>query len=191
MEGNRPAGKFEVLMLFIAEMEGKKHHIEVKESISEWLVELVELQSGKKESHRLSKKDYRQTGELISFIFKHRSYLIDIVRKGDDYTVFTKGSHKSIQLLTEERMLYNKLAGGEAGESLLKAGMPGKIVEIKAKAGDKVQEGDLLLVMEAMKMENEMRAEAPGRIKKIYVRKGQNVETGAKLILLKKNQPAL
>ena len=180
-------------MLFIAEMEGKKYHIEVKESVSEWLVELTELQSGKKESHRLSKKDYRQTGELISFIFKHRSYLIDIVRKGDDYTVFTKGSHKNIQLLTEERILYNKLAGAgiEAGESLLKAGMPGKIVEIKAKAGDKVQEGDLLLVMEAMKMENEMRANALGEVKKIYVRKGQNVETGAKLISLKKNQPAL
>ena len=175
-------------MLFIAEMEGRKYHIEVRESVSEWRLNLTELPAGKKESHRLSKKDYQQTGELISFIFKHRSYLIDIVQKGDDYTVFTKGSYKNIQLLTEERMLYNKLAGdgGEAAE-ILKAGMPGKIVEIPVKKEDAVKEGDLLLVMEAMKMENEIRAMAPGQIKKIYVREGQSVETGAELICLKKN----
>ena len=174
-------------MLFIAKTDTSQYQIEVRESHTQWLVSLQEIKSQQPAKiYRLSKKDYQQFGEVISFIFENRSYLIDILNIGDDYTVFTKGSHKSIQLLTEERALYNKLAGGgaEQGEQIIKSGMPGKIIEIKVKAGDKVQEGDLLLVIEAMKMENEIRASCEGKIKKIYVKPKQNVETGAKLLLL-------
>ena len=187
MEGKSPARKFEVLMLFIAKADNKHYEIEVRESATEWEVGLKEVKTGKKEVYRLSKKDYQQFGEVISFIFNHRSYLIDTVNNGDEYTVFTKGSHKTIELLTEEKMLYKKLAGADNGEGeiQIKAGMPGKVVEIHTKAGDNVKEGALLLVIEAMKMENEIRAGNDGEVKKICVKEGQNVETGTPLLLLK------
>ena len=171
-------------MLFFTKTDNKEYQIEVRESASEWEVSLTEIKSEKKEIHRLSKKDYQQFGEVISFIFNHRSYLIDIVTEGDDYTVFTKGSHKTIQLLTEERLLYNELAGvgSETGESVIKSGMPGKVVEIHVKNEDTVKEGDLLLIIEAMKMENEIRSDRDGKIKKVYITKGQNVETSTRLL---------
>lgn len=174
-------------MLFIAKTDNKQYRIEVKEIGSGWEVSLTDTKTEQKEICRLNKTDFQRVGEVISLIFENRSYLIDIVAEGDDYTVFTKGSHKTIQLLTEERMLYNKLAGAgdTEGEELMKSGMPGKVVEVRAQEGDEVKDGDLLLVMEAMKMENEIRAGLSGEVKKIYVREGQSVETGARLILLK------
>ena len=187
METTSPAGKFEVLMLFIARSDNTQYEIEVRESATEWEVSIKEMKAEKKEIHRLSKKDYQQFGEVISLLFNNRSYLIDIVNEGDDYTVFTKGSHKTIELLTEEKMLYKQLAetGGGRGEIHIKAGMPGRIVEIRVKTGDSVKEGDLLLIMEAMKMENEIRAGKNGVIKKIHIQEGENVETGAELLSLK------
>ena len=171
-------------MVFIAKADNKEYQIEVQENATKWQVSLTDMKTNEKEVHRLSKIDYRQFGEVISFIFKNRSYLIDIINQGDDYTIFTKGSHKTIQLLTEERLLYNKLAGiGNAkGEVLIKSGLPGKVVKVHVQNKDEVKEGDLLLVIEAMKMENEIRSDSGGRIKKLYIKVGQNVETGTKLL---------
>ena len=173
-------------MLFIAEVEHRQYQIEVLENKSEWQVTLTNIKTGKGEAHRLSKKDYQQFGELISFIFKQRSYLIDIMVRGDEYTVFTKGTHKTIELLSEEKRFYNKLAGGAGskGELMVKSGIPGKVMEVHVEAKSQVQEGDLLLTISAMKMENEIRAEQRGTVKKIYVQPSQNVETGACLLSL-------
>ncbi|MBS1959856.1 MAG: acetyl-CoA carboxylase biotin carboxyl carrier protein subunit [Bdellovibrionales bacterium] len=64
----------------------------------------------------------------------------------------------------------------------IKSQMPGKIVRINAKVGDSVKKGDRLLVMEAMKMENEIKSPQDGLIKEIKVTEGQAVETGAELL---------
>ena len=179
-------------MLFIAEVDHRQYQIEVLETKLEWQVHLTNTKTGKVETHRLSKKDYQQFGELISFIFKQRSYLIDIMARGDEYTVFTQGTHKTIQLLSEEKRFYNKLAGGAKGEGeiTVKSGMPGKVMEVHVKPKSEVKKGDLLLTISAMKMENEIRAEQNGQVKKIYVQASQSVETGAKLLSLKTVSPA-
>jgi biotin carboxyl carrier protein len=62
--------------------------------------------------------------------------------------------------------------------------MPGLIVRVHVSVGDVVQAGQGLVVMEAMKMENEIRAPRAGRVKEAPVREGQAVETGALLVLL-------
>ena len=62
--------------------------------------------------------------------------------------------------------------------------MPGKIIRVLAKAGDEIQKDQPLLVMEAMKMENEIRALASGKVKEVKVVEGQAVETGADLMIL-------
>ncbi len=173
-------------MIFLAEVDRRSCQIEVLENKTEWQVRLTDLKTQKKETHRFSKKDYQQFGELISFIFEHRSYLIDVVVQGDEYTVFTKGAHKTIQLLSEEKIFHGELKGGGSGEGELtvKSGMPGKVMEVHVQAGSSVQEGDLLLTVSAMKMENEIRSELNGKVTKIYVKPSQNVETGARLLSL-------
>jgi biotin carboxyl carrier protein len=63
----------------------------------------------------------------------------------------------------------------------VRAQMPGKILRLNIKAGDVVEKGQSLLVMEAMKMENEIRASQAGKVSDVKVTEGQAVETGADL----------
>ena len=65
--------------------------------------------------------------------------------------------------------------------------MPGKIVKVFVKPGDEVKEGDPLLIMEAMKMENEMRASGAAVVKDVLVKAGDNVESGATLVTFQKS----
>ena len=75
-------------------------------------------------------------------------------------------------------------ATGAKKSMRVRAQMPGKIVRVLVKVGDEVAKDQPLLVMEAMKMENEIRATAPGRIETLKVSEGQAVESGADLILI-------
>lgn len=69
-------------------------------------------------------------------------------------------------------------------DSLVTAPMPGIILSIAVKQGDSVQAGDALLVLEAMKMENEIHAPRAGTVKKIFVSAGAEVRAGSDLIEL-------
>ena len=72
------------------------------------------------------------------------------------------------------------LAAGE----VVKSPMPGNILKINVTLGQKVKEGDVLIVLEAMKMENEITAPKAGSIAQIAVSKGQVVETGSPLVVI-------
>lgn len=72
------------------------------------------------------------------------------------------------------------LAAGEA----VKSPMPGNILKINVTVGQKVNEGETLLVLEAMKMENEIAAPKAGTVAQIIVSKGAVVETGAPLVVI-------
>lgn len=65
---------------------------------------------------------------------------------------------------------------------VLKAPMPGLVVRVHAKAGDKISAGTGLVVLEAMKMENELKAAAPGVVKAVRVTAGEAVEKGQVLV---------
>lgn len=72
------------------------------------------------------------------------------------------------------------LAAGEA----IKSPMPGNILKINVTQGQKVNEGDVLIILEAMKMENEITASKAGTVAQIAVTKGQVVETGTPLVVI-------
>ena len=62
--------------------------------------------------------------------------------------------------------------------------MPGRIVKVLVPEGSEVQQGESLLVIEAMKMQNEIRSPRAGRLERVYVTEGEGVETGARLLRL-------
>lgn len=72
------------------------------------------------------------------------------------------------------------LASGE----IVKSPMPGNILKINVAPGQKVEEGDVLIVLEAMKMENEIVATKSGTVAQVAVSKGAVVETGAPLVVI-------
>ncbi|WP_294723138.1 biotin/lipoyl-containing protein [uncultured Gemmiger sp.] len=67
---------------------------------------------------------------------------------------------------------------GAAGSVTVTAPMPGNILDVKVKAGDSVKAGDTLLILEAMKMENEISAPQDGTVASVNVRKGDVVNSG-------------
>lgn len=77
-----------------------------------------------------------------------------------------------------------KPATATAGGSSVKAPMPGSVLEVKVSVGDSVTEGDVLVVLEAMKMENELTASQAGTVGQVLVKKGDTVNSGDPLIVL-------
>ena len=75
-------------------------------------------------------------------------------------------------------------AGGAAGSVVVAAPMPGKILNVKSSVGASVKKGDVILVLEAMKMENEVVAPEDGTVASINVAAGDSVEAGDTLATL-------
>lgn len=174
-------------MFFEAESDGTKYQVTVNESKTHWRVGLKP--EGKDWIyHQIRKEDYMSLDQTVSFLFRDSSYIIDVIAKGTEYTVYTRGAYKSLKIYNEEKLLHESLksGGGFGAGAALTSGMPGKIVKVFVKAGDEVKEGDPLLIMEAMKMENEMRAAAAAKIKDVLVKAGDNVESGATLVTFEK-----
>jgi biotin carboxyl carrier protein len=81
---------------------------------------------------------------------------------------------------------YKPSGMGGVSEGELLTQMPGKVVKILVKKGDKVSKGATVLVLEAMKMENEIKAPMDGTIKQVHVAEGQALENGVLMIELEK-----
>lgn len=171
-------------MYFQAEAKGIKYDIEVKEQRYLWEVSIRE-EEGEWVHHKLSKTDYLEDiDRTISFLFGNASYLVDTVGEGVEYNVYTRGSYRVIQLYNDEKLLHESLksGGGFGNEKSLSTGMPGKILKVLVEKGQEIKTDEPLLIMEAMKMENEMRATHDVKIKDVHVKPGQTVEAGEVLI---------
>jgi biotin carboxyl carrier protein len=74
--------------------------------------------------------------------------------------------------------------GGAHGEQKISAPMPGRVVRVLVAVGDAVTARQPVIVVEAMKMENELRAQRPGRVKSVFVSPGASVDAGRVLVVL-------
>lgn len=170
-------------MYFEAELRGKHFKVDVNETRTHWKIALQE--EGKEwVQHEIFKTDFKKAESYISFLFKGSSYLIDVIGSDTEYTVFTRGSFRAIKIYNDEMLLHRSLkkGGGAGTDPELKSGMPGKIIEIFVKPGDVVKANKPLLIMEAMKMENEMRSSADVKIKEVCVKQGDSVDAGTVLL---------
>ena len=111
-----------------------------------------------------------------------------VVRRGagrGQYTLWLGGHRFDVEALDERARAIRALAGAVSaatGPAPLVAPMPGLIVRVNVQAGDSVQAGQGLVVMEAMKMENELRAQSAGVVARVHVAPGTAVEKGALLL---------
>lgn len=133
-------------------------------------------------------KDSAQRADLE---FRNRgTQLIVEGPRGRDVLTVTSGSDSTLLIATPFGCTRLKVhrgdlqAGGASagGPKAIKSSMPGKVVRILVEKGQKVEKGQPLLILEAMKMENEIRADAAGIVHEVAVAVGSKIEAGALLI---------
>ncbi len=133
--------------------------------------------------------DLIKNNNSYHILFNQKSYNINIISVDtEEKTISLKINNKSFNIkLTEEIDFLLKKMGikNKSGQHKkeLKAPMPGLIVNIPVKKGDFVKQGETLLVLEAMKMENNLKAEHDVTIKNISAEKGNSVEKNEVLIV--------
>lgn len=102
-----------------------------------------------------------------------------------EWILTVRGYRIPVEAIDERTRVIRAMSAGNtkpAGPAHLRAPMPGLIVRVAVKDGDAVKAGQGLVVMEAMKMENELRAPAAGVVRKVLVAPGSAVEKGAMLL---------
>jgi biotin carboxyl carrier protein len=130
--------------------------------------------------------DARQSGEGIwSLLLDGASYVADVTDQDGTYAVDVSGERYAIRVEEESRYIIRTrgATGGERGQ-VLKAPMPGKVTAIGVAVGQAVAPGDGLIVLEAMKMENEFKAQVAGTVKEIRATVGQAVNPGDVLLVI-------
>lgn len=148
------------------------------------------------QAHRLLREEERKFFEIKEAIKKGkfdrrdrmrvrtptRTYSVEITRqKAKEFSVSVNGT---IYNITVERKPQPPLIPGGGRPYTLTAPMPGEIAEVFVLPGDEVKEGDRLLVLEAMKMENDLLSPVNGVVSEVRVEKGMQVEAGQVLVVI-------
>jgi biotin carboxyl carrier protein len=120
---------------------------------------------------------------FASLLVGGRSHEVGIEKRADGYTVVLPGGALAVAL-AEAEGASSSPARRPSGPARLTAPMPGRVVRVLAAPGADVVAGEGLVVVEAMKMENELRAPRAGRVLEVGVREGQAVEAGALLAVV-------
>ena len=133
--------------------------------------------------------DLRQSGalELYSLLYNGRSYEMLIEADRFTYDVTMRGERFEVQVEDERTRRLNvgrKMVSVPEGELPIRAPIPGLVVRVLVEEGQAVTDEQPLILLEAMKMENEIRAVRDGVVKKISCDVGQRVEQNAVLIVL-------
>jgi len=139
--------------------------------------------------HTISLKQIGYTGlfSLIvdncpyEFFAKERNGGFDIVIGSRAYSVLLETPERRAAPLPARPVTAEPL---EAGDWLVLSPMMGIVREIYVSMGDMVKTGDILIVIEAMKMNNDLKARRSGRVQRVYVSPGERVEQGGALLLL-------
>lgn len=127
---------------------------------------------------------HKLEGDFYSLLVDGRSHEVSVEPNGDSYRV-RNGAAEAVVMLTDpsRRGREDLRASGHGPENVVTV-MPGKVVRVLVAEGDEVARGQGLVVVEAMKMENEIAAPRPGRVTSLRVEPGRAVEAGATLVVI-------
>jgi biotin carboxyl carrier protein len=121
----------------------------------------------------------------FSILLNGKSYELRVSELPDGTLKIHSAQNEFVAQIIDPREWRGRHGAAEAeGRQQIVAPMPGKIVRILVKAGDAVESGQGLLVVEAMKMQNEIRAPKGGRVERVLVREGQVVRTQEPLVVI-------
>lgn len=119
-------------------------------------------------------------GSYQAHIYEGEEDALQVLLRGTLYTAY---------VVDEREKRLKAAAGGrvaDSGEFILKAPMPGLVVNVSVSEGDEVQKGDVLVILESMKMQNELKAPGEGKVSRIQVSAGDSVEHKQSLVYVEK-----
>jgi biotin carboxyl carrier protein len=123
------------------------------------------------------------SGGFYTILMGARSYAVSVEASGDSYCV-RHGAGKKVVRLTDPSRRARAVQAAPRGPTSVNAVMPGKVVRVLVQEGDQVAQGQGLVVIEAMKMENEIASPKAGRVTSLPVEPGRAVEAGATLVVV-------
>ncbi len=124
---------------------------------------------------------------LFSVLMDNKSYEVVIDETDGQYEVLIQGRLYTGQVLDERAQLLASRSGGvgvDSGEISIKSPMPGLIVAIPVTEGQDVKKGQTVIILESMKMQNELKAPRDGIVQRISVTAGISVEQGKLLVTM-------
>ncbi len=125
-----------------------------------------------------------------SMLVGQRSYTVRVQEDSSVYTVEMGGRTWSFDLKDPARAMSVSSTVAGHGAGLVKAPMPGRIIRVLVEVGQTVKSGQGVMVVEAMKMENELQAPRDGVVSELHVAEGQAVESQDPLLLIADEQSA-
>ena len=121
--------------------------------------------------------------DFYSILSGGKSYEVSVEAAGSRYFVRHGAHERLVELADASRGGRDELAR-KGGPAEIVSFMPGKVVRVMVAAGDEVEAGQGLVVIEAMKMENEIASPRAGTVREVSVEPGQAVESGARLVVV-------
>jgi biotin carboxyl carrier protein len=171
-------------MDYLVKIEGKEYIVTIDSSTHPPQIKV----NGKPFKTRFSA---RSDNSHIQLLMENRSYDVEVVKQKNsqngDFSVFIYGREFSLYAEDERLAKIREVAGmGPGGDTHkeVRAPMPGLVTRILKNPGDRVKRGESLILVEAMKMENELKSLVDGTIKEVKVKEGQSIDKNALLVLL-------
>ncbi|MGH7803370.1 MAG: acetyl-CoA carboxylase biotin carboxyl carrier protein subunit [Candidatus Binatia bacterium] len=164
---------------FIAKFEEREVPVEIEAaSGGAWKVKIGDAE------HLLDSRTL--AAAQVSLLENGKNHEVYLHRAGDAFDCLIANQRYRFTLLTEQKARRLAARGGEeqGGRREIKASMPGKVVDVLVAVGDKVEPKQGILIIEAMKMENEIKTPGAGEVKEIAVKPGQTVEAGELLLVI-------
>ena len=161
-------------MLFDVTIAGKTHRLDLTRVEGHWRCCL--------DGSEFSIDAEQVTPDTLSLVIQGQSF--EVRREAED-KIFLQGSRYEVSVDDPRAWRGRKRPGaGTEGAQKLTASMPGKIVRVLAAEGEKISPGQGIAVVEAMKMQNEIKSPKEGILKKLLVQPGMNVNAGEVLAIV-------
>ena len=165
-------------MTYDVVVDGKTHRLELTRGETTWLCKV--------DAEEIEVDAALTARDILSVLVGGKAYEIKRERslQGDIHLII--GSARYAVDVQDPRSLRTRRAatGTEAGPQKITAPMPGKIVRVMVAVGDEVKAGQGIIVMEAMKMQNELKSPKDGRVQKILTTEGSTVNPGDALAVI-------